>query len=259
MTPEETASFQETMPVNEALAAPEETETQPLEEQSQPTEEVAEAPDVQQTEEVEPQADAPTVEEPEVNPFQRTQLPPVPQVAAPNVSQFIDPTTGIFDQVAFQNAQMEYQNNLQQSLAQVQQAAIQAATEEIRMERQYEKDWNKAYDVWPELKSDKKLEAMVQAIHAQSANPGQAYKSPAKAAQELKALIGGSKQEGMKAATEVRQVQAAAGLGVTNPPARVQGDRASTLKNQMMNGTTLHERQSAGSSLLEDMVRNGLL
>ena len=143
--------------------------------------------------------------------------PTVP--AAVDIQQFID-ANGNLDVAAFNAAQA----------AQIQ-AAVSAAVQQSANERKYERTWDKAFEAYPELRKNKELRNMVQAIHANSPATGK-YLSPKQAAEKFLGFAGAAKQQGIKAATQTRTVQAAAGLGVTGAAATPQtsGTRITQLK-----------------------------
>lgn len=159
-----------------------------------------------------------------------------PTLAAPDVRQFVD-AEGNLDLGRYNQAQQEWSTNALQ-------AATQAAMQVVSQSNAYQREWSKAEDKYPELKSNKQLKDMVQAIHANSAQPGFKYLSPAKAADQLFAIRGEAKSEGMKAAKESRTVQAAAGLGNSNPPATTQSDNRAALKAKMKTGSKVERAEA---------------
>lgn len=214
----------------------------------EPQAEVAETAVVEEDEE----------EESSFNP-QAFQQPQAPQLPPIDINQFVD-TEGRIDMVAYNQA---IQNQFQQQLAAVQQQTIQQATQYTTALSQYEKDWHKAEDRFPQLKGKqgKDLKDMVQAIHAQSAaNPNGKYLSPLKAAEKFFGATSQAKAEGIKTAQETRTVQQAATLANPNPPAEPQ-DRANVnnLKETMRRGTTRADRQQATNAYLTQLIEKGML
>lgn len=168
-------------------------------------------------------------------------------VAAPqpvDINAFID-ENGNFDGIAFNAAQ-------QAQIAQ----AVQAAVQQSANERKYEKTWDKAYESFPELRKNKELRNMVQAIHANSPATGK-YLSPKQAAEKFFGFAGAAKQQGIKAAQTTRTVQAAAGLGITGAAATPSGSKEAQLRDQMHNAPTLEGRQAANKALLEALISSG--
>lgn len=188
----------------------------------------------------------PEEDEPEFIP-QATQIPTIEQV---DISKFID-ANGNFDAVAYNQA-------LQSQIAQETASAVAQATAVNTNVRLYEKEWDKAYDKFPQLKGNtpeaKRQRAMVQAIHAQSANPGQKYLSPSKAAAELFGFASEQRKVGRQAATESRTVQAAANLGQSTPPAPATSSKNDDLKGKMRHAKTAKERADAAHELLKQIV-----
>lgn len=138
------------------------------------------------------------------------------------------------------------------------QAAIQAAVQQAANERKYERTWDRAYEAYPELKKNKELRNMVQAIHANSPVTGK-YLSPKQAAEKFFGFAGAAKQQGIKAATQTRTTQAAASLGVTGVAAAPTTNKIAQLRDQMANGSTIKERNDATRATLEELVRSGAI
>lgn len=216
-------------------------ENQPLEEEAVQPE--ASEPETQQEEEVEPE------EEEGFNPSQLESLQG-PAVQTVEIQQYID-EEGNFDAIGYNSA-------MQQQIAAQTQAAVQQAVATTQMQQSYDKEWNKALDKYPELKKDRELRDMVQDIHANSAMPGRKYLSPAKAAEKIFGIRSSAKAEGMKAAQQTRQVQAAANLGSPNPPA-AEGttDKSASLKETMKSGATRKIREAATRDYLSQMMQQG--
>lgn len=144
--------------------------------------------------------------------------------------------------------------------AQQTQATIQAAVDQARQERAYEKTWDKAYEAFPELRKDKNLRDMVQAIHANSPQTGK-YISPKQAAEKLFGLRGQAKQEGIRAAQETRTVQAAANLGQATTAATTStaSSKVTELRNARNAAPTLKAREDANAALLAELVKSGAI
>jgi len=134
--------------------------------------------------------------------------------------------------------------------------AVQAAVQQSANERKYEKTWDKAYEAYPELRKNKDLRNMVQAIHANSPTTGK-YLSPKQAAEKFFGFAGAAKQQGIKAAQTTRTVQAAAGLGVAGTQVTPTGNKEAQLRDQMHNAPTLKGRQDANKALLEALITSG--
>jgi hypothetical protein len=140
------------------------------------------------------------------------------------------------------------------------QAIVDAAVGSSRQERAYEKTWDKAYAAYPELRTNKELRDMVQAIHANSPQTGK-YLSPTKAADKLFGLRGQAKKEGMQAAREVRSVQAAAALGSPNgaSSAPVASSKITELRAARENAPTAKAKEDANKALIAELVRTGAI
>lgn len=249
---EEQSTAQESVVDEQSPALQDETEVTTTEDDTQHETDapVAEADPAEATPEApvsEPTTEAEVVEEePEWTP---TQIE-APNVQAPNMQQFVD-AEGNLDVANYQAAQAKWASDLVA-------AAVSQSTQAVKLQSDYEKEWYKAEDRYPELKKNRQLKDMVQAIHANSAQPGFKYLSPLKAAEQLFALRGEAKADGMKAAQQSRTVQAAASLGNPNPPAPAQStDRAKQLKDQMRTGGTRAERQSATHAYIGELLKSG--
>lgn len=166
--------------------------------------------------------------------------PPAPV----DINNFID-ENGNLDAAAFNAAQQ----------AQITQA-VQAAVQQSANERKYEKTWDTAYSAFPELRKNRELRDMVQAIHANSPATGK-YLSPKQAAEKFFGFAGAAKQQGIKAATTTRTVQAAAGLGVTGAAAGPATNKVKQLREQMHSAPTLKGRTDANKALLEELIKSG--
>jgi hypothetical protein len=203
-----------------------------------------------------PEAPAPTPEaapeQPEAtedadDDFRPDNLKGTPPTAV-DIQQYID-EQGNLDLAGFQAAQ-----------AAQTQSIVQAAVEQARQERAYEKTWDKAYDAYPELRKDKELRNMVQAIHANSPQTGK-YLSPKQAAEKLFGLRGQAKAEGIKAAQETRTVQAAASLGQSTAAATTPAasSKVTELRSQRDSATTAKGREEANAALLKELIQTGAI
>lgn len=216
-------------------------------EQSQ---EVSEAPesDAQQADSTTQESSQEGGEEEEEEQFV-PQAPQIPQIKPVDINDFI--TDGNFDADGYNKA-------LQAQMSAQMQAVVAETTGRNQLERQYEKEWDKAYDKFPQLKGNtpeaKQMRGMVQAIHAQSANPGQKYLSPARAASQFFDFASGQRKVGRSAATESRTVQASANLGRTTPPAQAVSSKNDDLKGKLKHGKTAQDRKDAAHELLKQIV-----
>jgi hypothetical protein len=232
------------------------------------TEEVPEVEEVQETEEHESEGpeteEAPVAEEAEPSDnaavegddaeaaedeFKPEAITP-PDIKAPDLRQFVD-NDGNLDLARFQEAQNQWMN-------QAMQAATSTATRAAAMQTKYEKEWTKAESKYPELAKSKQLRSMVKAIHIDSANPGNSYLSPLKAADQLFGVRSQAKAEGAKAAKESRTVQQAAALATPSAPAAAsQGSTMSQLKDKMRSAKTSAERKAASAEIISRLVESG--
>lgn len=225
----------------------EEAQHETDEQHVEPSQEEPEAP------ESTPQEPAPAIEGDDVSDDAFVPQPiQTPTFAPPNAQDFVD-AAGNFDIAGYQQKQSEWSQ-------QVQAAAISAAAQTAANLTKYQQDWQKAEDKYPELKNNRQLRDMVQAIHANSAQPGFKYLSPQKAADQLFGIRNQAKVEGIQAAKETRTVQQAATLAQPNPPAPAQrGDKVSQLKEQMRSGKTAELRKAAGTEIIKNLLESGQL
>jgi hypothetical protein len=213
--------------------------------ESEPQEVAEEAPaiegaDVEEEEELDPAAYAPQYAQPQQ----------IPQI---DPNQFID-ETGQVDWYTYNAAQEQRMQAIQENAAIMAQNAVQQATHQMELKQNYQTMWSKAEDKYPELKGNKELKDMVQAIHAQSALLGKGkFLSPEKAAAKLFGVRSSAKAEGMKAASETRRVQSAAGLANPNPPAQAGSKSTKDLKSAMTTGSK-QEREAARLAYLKNIL-----
>lgn len=186
-------------------------------------------------------------EEEDETPFTQAQLPEVPNLSVDN---YYD-SEGNFRLDEYQRDQLALQQ-------QVIQRSVAEATAQIRMEREYEKQWQKAEEKYPELKANKQLRSMVKAIHVDSPNNGK-YLSPLKSADQIMGMLGKTKSQGMQQAQETRRTQAAAQLAVSNPPTAVTSDKVNDYKARMKNPTSMADLKSAQTDYLTEMIERGVL
>jgi hypothetical protein len=237
---------------SQAIQEPTQEETQEVVTQDEQDETIAEP--VEQTEQTAPEypeSEAPTQEQyVEEEPDWQPQPLDVPQAQLPDIRNYVD-AEGNLDLNVYNAA-------LSNAINGVVTTAVTASTSAVTMQSRYEKEWNKAENKYPELSKNKQLKDMVQAIHANSAQPGFKYLSPEKAADQLFAIRGEAKSEGMKAAQVTRTVQSAAALGSPNPAAPVaEGNKIAQLKEQMKYGATKTDRSNATTSLLKELISKG--
>jgi hypothetical protein len=82
---------------------------------------------------------------------------------APDIRSFVDPE-GNLDLNSYQAAQQTYTQE-------VFNASVAAAAQTAQQLTKYQQDWQTAESKYPELKNNRQYRDMVQAIHANSANP----------------------------------------------------------------------------------------
>lgn len=247
------------MDKEETPVEPEVVETEETQEVAEPTtEDEPNEPNVE-TEEAEVESPTEPVAQPAPKPAEEEPeefLPKAlerPDTTPPDIRQFVD-AEGNLDLVSYQTAQAQW---MQKAMD----AAINLSQERVQQLSRYEKEWNKAEDAFPQLKTDKELKDMVMAIHANSANPGYKYMSPLKAAEKLFGVQQAAKAAGAAGARETRTVQQAAALANPNPPARTEGgdSKLTQLKDKMRTGKTARERKEASAAYLSELVKAGRL
>lgn len=138
-------------------------------------------------------------------------IPPVQQMSPIDPKAFVD-ENGYVDVKQLTDA-------INSTIANVQQTATTAAQRELAANRAEERQWNSAFDKYPELKSDRTLRDFVQ--QARIGKATEAYRTagndqarlaavkiptPTQIASELFKRIGQAKTEGVQAATETTTV-----------------------------------------------------
>jgi hypothetical protein len=247
---------------NTPAVTPEVTTEEPVEPQDvAPEPDVTDEPDVTPEGGDEPAAEEPSAEElvadnaavegeDPVDEFVPEVIEP-PKATPPNINQFVD-AEGNLDLAAYNQAQTEFLQNFSNQI-------LSTATRMSDMRSKYEKTWDDAYQTYPQLRSDKELRDMVQAIHANSTTSGK-YLSPKAAAARLFGVRNAAKAEGAKQSKETRTVQAAAALATPNAPAATSAtNKLTQLKEKMRSGKTVAERKSASADYLAELVRTGKL
>lgn len=176
----------------------------------------------------------------------------VPEVAPFDISKLPQDEDGNVDPAAFQTALGEY-------IAAEASRQAQTGTNQLRMEMQYEREWNKAVSKFPELKTDKELRQLVQDqwMAGVLLNDGTGYKSPEKVASRFQKLRGSAKQEGIKSATETVRVQASAHLESSATTAAPKASGAASAKERINNATSRAELDAANLDYLKELIRSG--
>lgn len=138
-------------------------------------------------------------------------------------------------------------------------AKARAETNQLRMEMQYEREWDKAVSKYPELRSDKELQSVVrdQWMAGVLLNDGKGYQSPEKVASRIQKLRGAAKAEGIESAKKTVQVQSTAHLETSETTAPVTAGKRMKLKERISAAGNQRELDQANLDYLKDLITAG--
>lgn len=246
-TPVAEATTPDEQPVVEQQTQPTTQDEQPIAET--PSEPEAEQPQVEQPEQA---AETPVAEVEEEDDYQYQPVQELPQIDFNNLTAGED---GLIDPNELAGA-------INQQMQSAVEAAKQAARNEYLEQRAEEKQWEKAYSKYPELKTNKELRDLVHRARlgevtdllSRSQDPSTVkLPTPGAIADRFFSHIGTAKAEGMKQATQNTVIQASAHVETSSRKTNDAADAQNKLYQNINNPDKVVAKQ-ARQDLLKQFI-----